>query len=155
MISMLLIIICIISLTRMHPVALTLALACSSHKVLCDGLDGVWYYLSAGVFDVLVIGIIAVFIRPSTMAKSILWICMASLLLNFYGWLIWFLYLSPETYNMAFTILYCLAILFLLRKDSAKDESNNLVRLKLGVFPAARCERFTIRSTLRSQRKES
>ena len=154
MINVLLIIICIIALVRMHPVALTFALACSVHKVFCENLDATMYYLSAGVFDVLVIGVIATFITPSPVARSLIFICMASLLFNFYGWLIWFFYFPPTTYNMGFIVLYCLAILFLLRKDSTKNERRFDVRNGYGVFPLANCKSIVFCKTLHGEREE-
>lgn len=151
MIATLLVIICIITLVTMHPVALAFALSCSVHKVFADMLPDTLYYLSAGLFDVLVIGIIAVFLRPSHMAQSFIWLCLFSLALNFYGWLIWFLYLPPVTYNIGFIVLYSVAIYLLLRKDMAKDERHSRPYNWDSVFLAARRKSIIACNTLQEE----
>ena len=129
MIELLIITICILAIfqpTRERfLIAWLYALACSIHNYFLGDISGVFYYLSAGAFDFIVLAIICVFIRPNWFSNCIIGISIMSLILNFYGWIIYELYLPPTSYNIAFNALYLLAILVFLWKDSAHDTGKN------------------------------
>lgn len=129
MIELLIIAICI--LATFQPtrerflIAWLYALACSTHNYFLGDISGVFYYLSAGAFDFIVLAIICIYAKPKWFSNQIIGISTISLILNFYGWIIYELYLPPTSYNIAFNTLYLYAILILLWKDSAHDFGTN------------------------------
>jgi len=125
MISYLIISLCVFSILSWRIPPLSYALFTILHDQLSIGMSGWDYYLSAGAFDVLSLSIIAIFSKPSRLAMSFVYICIASLFLNFYGWLIWLFYLPPDSYDISFLALYSIAIYIILRGDDVKDERYN------------------------------
>lgn len=118
MISSLMIIICILSVISKNPAALAYALFAVAHDFI--GLDGWQYYLSASLADVAVLVIISMSINPSRTTTGILYISFLSVIMNFYGYILWTNYLEPTTYNASFYMIYAMAIFVIARGDSAK-----------------------------------
>lgn len=99
--------------------ALVFAGGALSHDVLFSGHGGLLYYGSAALFDLGVLMLISG-IRPITKTIAQLHvICLASVLVNFAGWVIWWLYLPPAAYNLAFVTIYCWALVTLTRRNGA------------------------------------
>lgn len=90
----------------------------STHYLLDDWvkLEGLWYYGSAALFDLAFIGATVSF-SDSKLLDSLCNISIVSMLLNFFGWLLWFNYYPPAHYDLAFLCLYTWAVVVLLRKD--------------------------------------
>lgn len=90
------------------------------HDGLFGHLDGMAYYGSAVLADLLIITITSGIYPIPDMVISLQRVCLASILLNAVGWLLWFAYLPPTTYNVAFFALYAWAIWIMLKKDSRR-----------------------------------
>lgn len=84
---------------------------------ISGGLEGAQYYFGAALADLIMI-ILLSGIYPSTLlAVRLQYLCVASIGLNFIGWLAWFFYFSPAVYDGAFMVLYAVALYVLLKKD--------------------------------------
>lgn len=140
MIDYLLLLLCVVAVMSGRTAAIAFALFSVIHDQLFWSLPGWGYYLSAGAFDVIALAAIAILARPSRLATSLICICILSLFLNFYGWVIWFGYLSPVSYNVSFLVLYSITILVILRGDAAKNERVCSFR----VFPSAQHKSINI-----------
>lgn len=84
---------------------------------LCGNLDGSIYFFLAAFCDFIVAGILY---RFGTSRKSLdmMLISIVSMLINLIGWLLWFFYQPLDVYVAMFVMLYCAAILTVLKKDS-------------------------------------
>ncbi len=84
-----------------------------SHEVLAYSLDGLMYYGSSSLFDLLIISIITKISFASRLCFQLQLICLASIFINALGWMMWFTYQPPDLYNWCFIVLnfyavYCL-----------------------------------------------
>lgn len=87
------------------------------HEVFLSGCDGLAYYGSAALFDLLIIAVTSG-IRPvPKMVLSLHRICLVSMLANFAGWVIWFAYLPPFVYDATFVAIYVWALMILIRRN--------------------------------------
>ncbi len=137
MTTTLLIVICIFAIFQPNwdrfTVAMTYAAMCAGHAMSCYYFEGFWYYFSAGVFDLAIVSLIYAYGARIRLTDDLINISVASIALNFYGWLTWYLYQPPISYNLAMMALYFIAILSLLRKDCADGKQtrrwNSSVRL--------------------------
>jgi hypothetical protein len=84
---------------------------------LCGNLDGSIYFFLAAFCDFAVVGILY---RFGTSRKSLdmMLISIVSMLINLMGWFLWFFYQPLDIYAATFTMLYCVAIFTILKKDS-------------------------------------
>lgn len=84
---------------------------------LCSNLDGSIYFFLAAFCDFAVVGILY---RFGTSRKSLdmMLISIVSMLINLMGWFLWFFYRPLDIYAATFTMLYCVAIFTILKKDS-------------------------------------
>lgn len=122
----LVIVLCLLALFQQvgrRTSALIFSLSCLTHGYFMGDLGGLFYYLSAGFFDVVVIAIICAYLKPSRFNDCLIGLSVLSICFNFYGWVIWYLYLPPESYNIMFEALYLIAILVFLWRDCASDTS--------------------------------
>ena len=76
---------------------------------------GLLYYAGSALFDLATIILISCVV--SSMAVSIQKICIASICLNFFGWVMWTLYMPPVVYNSLFAVLYVCALLTLITRN--------------------------------------
>ena len=129
MITQLIIILVVLSLFQPSRertlISITFSLSCLIHLLWCDSLNGMLYYLSAGVFDLIVLLAVCVYAKPSKFTDCMVLICVFSLFLNFYGWRIYESYMEPTSYNIAFHILYMFAVYTLLKRDWKNDALYN------------------------------
>lgn len=89
-----------------------------SHELLLSDLDGLKYYGSAALFDLAII-ILTSGINPvPKMVLSLHKICIASILVNLLGWVIWFFYFPPLIYDLAFVVIYAWALYVFIKRDS-------------------------------------
>ena len=86
--------------------------------LLLSNSMGLLYYYGSAVFDVATIIIISRVAKVSSMVLTIQKICLVSILLNFFGWVMWELYMPPVMYNSLFIALYVYALLTLVRRSS-------------------------------------
>lgn len=87
------------------------------HEILLSDLDGLQYYGSAALFDLGII-IITSGINPvPKMVLSLHKICIASILVNLLGWVIWFFYFPPFLYDLAFVGVYAWALYIFIKRD--------------------------------------
>lgn len=97
------------------------AFCTAAHCLLSTGLDGWLYYLSAGFTDVVIIGLLATTHRVSGTTGGLILVSICSVVLNIYGQVLWISYLPADSYNNAFTLLYALSVLIIIRGDDAGD----------------------------------
>lgn len=136
----LLVIICALAFFQLdfqrRTIAMIYAVLCAVHVMLCVELVGFWYYASAAVFDLAIVSLIYSYGARVRLTDDLINISVASVALNFYGWLTWFNYQPPLSYNLAMTALYFIAILSILRKDCANGNQpykwGNSIRLCIG-----------------------
>jgi hypothetical protein len=102
------------------------------HAALSDYIsDDVVYYLSGGIFTCIVLAGIVMFAKPNKFTDQMVMACVASILLNVYGWMIYENYWKADSYNIAFYILYMIVAFIFLQKEGAKDENRNSGWLRL------------------------
>jgi hypothetical protein len=102
--------------------AVVYSMACAVHLITCDKIESdVLYYVSAGVFDGVALTILCVFARPSKFTDNLVYICIASLLINFYGLVIYELGWIETSYNVSARVLYIIAAFVLLKRDRKND----------------------------------
>jgi uncharacterized membrane protein YjdF len=121
--TVLIVILVLVSLMQPNRARLYAALCFSGltalHDIAFSSLNGVGYYGSAALLDLAII-LITSGINPVPRVVILLhFICMASILINFLGWTLWFFYLPPTAYNIVFILLYVTAIGVLLGRDGS------------------------------------
>lgn len=84
------------------------------HEIFLADLDGLAYYGSAALFDLLTIVTLSLMMRPPKLALMLQQLAMISIMLNFYGWIAWMAYLAPDAYSLLFIGLYFTAIIILM-----------------------------------------
>lgn len=89
------------------------------HEVLLSGLTGLQYYGSAALFDLLIIALTGG-VRPVTaLVLRLHMVCIASILINLMGWVLWFFYYPPLAYDAAFACLYAWTLLVFTMREGA------------------------------------
>jgi len=105
-----------------------------SHEVLSYSFDGLMYYGSSALFDLLIILIITRISTASRLCFQLQLICLASIFINALGWYMWFDYRSPALYNWCFVALNFYAVYCMIAKEPKHgrihpdSNSNCLVR---------------------------
>lgn len=112
---------CLVTLTQPNAPRLFAALVfvgvTLSHEVFLSNYDGLSYYGGAALFDLAII-IATSGIRPlPQMVLSLHKICLVSILANFMGWVIWFLYFPPIIYDISFVVIYTWALITLIKRS--------------------------------------
>ena len=103
------------------------------HELFLSDLDGIAYYGSAALFDLIVITVTS-FIRPTPqIVPRIHVVCMASITINFIGWIMWWFYLPPAFYDAAFVAVYLSAVVAILWGDNADVGHNTADRFVASV----------------------
>jgi len=87
------------------------------HYVLFNELDGLMYYGSAALFDLLAIILIVNLAIPSALAKQMLYISGVSIVFNYIGWSLWLTYMPPTIYNWSFIVLNLCTIICLIKRE--------------------------------------
>lgn len=108
-------------------VAVLFAILAGIHHIALYSVEGIAYYGSAALVDFSVIFFTYKLRVLSKAIKAIQDICIASILLNGIGWVMWMTYMPPHAYNAMFIALYSWAIITLLRKDAADDYGSTTV----------------------------
>ena len=105
-----------------------------AHEVLAYSLDGLMYYGSSALFDLLIISIITRISTASRLCFQLQLICLASIFINALGWIMWFTYQPPNLYNWCFVALNFYAVYCMIAKEPKHgrihpdSNSNCLVR---------------------------
>ena len=124
MITFLVCLILVISFSKGKVAPILFGIAALMHDLFLSDLNGMYYYVSAGVFD----GIVAWLIYKlelSRLVLDILVVCAISASLNAFGWVIWLIGLPPDVYNTAMIALYICACIISGRGKDAGNYSNN------------------------------
>ena len=104
-----------------------------THELFINKVTSLPYYSTAAIFD-LVSMILMASIKPTpNIAVKLSFICVISICLNFYGWLIYILYIKPVTYDIGFIILYAVAIYVFLSKDKISVADNPLINGRFSI----------------------
>ena len=118
-------------------VAIVFAAGIWAHDLLFSHLNSVYYFLSAGALDALVI--ILILRISSKLSNPLSIICLISIIINFVGVSLWWNFYEPVAYNSLILSVYFVSIYILL------GGQNGLIRAygKLSIF----C-RFTDKNVL-------
>ncbi len=126
----------VLCLTQKMParrfVACVIAGTEALHYGFFNELDGLMYYGSAALFDLLAIILIVNLAIPTVLAKQILYISIVSIVLNYIGWTLWLTYMPPTLYNWSFVVLNLFTIICLTRREPgyggrASDNSGDFI----------------------------
>lgn len=89
------------------------------HARFLSHLDGLQYYGSAALFDLLIIVLTSGVNPVPQMVLSLHRLCIVSILANAAGWALWFFYFPPLAYDVAFVGIYAWALFILIERDGA------------------------------------
>ena len=92
-----------------------------THDGFLSDLDGLAYYGSAALFDLLAIILMSGIHPVPRLVVRLQLICLLSVCLNAIGWALWVTYLPPLIYDWAFLALYTWAVITLIQRDGAHD----------------------------------
>jgi len=121
----------VLCLTQKIParrfVACVIAATEALHYGFFNELDGLMYYGSAALFDLLAIILIVNLAISTVLAKQLLYICFASIIFNYIGFALWITYMSPTLYNWSFVVLNLFTIICLIKREPGhgRHASNN------------------------------
>jgi hypothetical protein len=104
-----------------YAAAATFACLSLVYNGISGALDGAWYYIGAALVDLTALWVLAQIKPVPLLAIRLQYLCLASIVLNFIGWAMWFAYLEPALYDTAFIALYLVALYVLLKKDQADE----------------------------------
>jgi len=111
----------ILCLTQKIParrfVACVIAATEALHYGFFNELDGLMYYGSAALFDLLAIILIVNLAIPTVLAKQMLFISAISIAFNYIGWTLWLTYMPPTIYNWSFIVLNLCTIICLIKRE--------------------------------------
>ena len=120
-------------------VACVIAATEALHYGLFNDLDGLMYYGSAALFDLLAIILIVNLAIPTVLAKQLIYICFASIIFNYIGFALWITYMSPTLYNWSFVVLNLFTIICLIKREPghgrhASDNNGNFIVFRHNYF---------------------
>ena len=96
------------------------------HELLFYDRVGLFYYGTAALFDIaIIVGTANLAVMPR-LVKDIHRVSLTSIVLNFSGWIMWQLYLSPAAYNLAFILLYAWVIVLLIKGERKSARGGRL-----------------------------
>ena len=90
------------------------------HGLCMAGFSDHRYFISGAFLAMLIIGVTANLPTVSKLTIDIQRICIADIIINAAGWVMYEFYLDPFIYNMAFTLLYSWAIVVLLKDEGLR-----------------------------------
>ena len=92
-----------------------------SYDIFLSDLDGFAYYGSCAAFDLLIVILISGINPAPKIILRLQSICIFSAMLNLWGWIIWYFYLPPDDYDMAFILLYMYTVIVLVLPDKGDN----------------------------------
>ena len=124
MISCLVVVICVLAFfqtTHNRAVAaITYAFVVGAYSLFAYNVSSHPYaYFSGAMLDFVIIALISIYSIPTRLAGSLIDICLISIVLNCFGFILWWCKIPPELYNILYGALYLIAILALLREESS------------------------------------
>ena len=108
-------------------------------------LSGAEYYIGAAMVDLAILILLSGIYPAPRLVGKLQCVCVASIVLNFLGWALWFFYLPPVAYEWAFIGLYAYAVYALLKRDLDDVVGGGTVHswfTRLRVYPRARRNRI-------------
>jgi peptidoglycan/LPS O-acetylase OafA/YrhL len=102
-------------------ISFSFSFAAIFHAFVSEYMTDTMYYFSDGVFVSVVLAGIVLFSKPNKFTDQMVMACVASILLNVYGWMIYENYWKADSYNIAFYILYMIVAFIFLQKEGAED----------------------------------
>jgi hypothetical protein len=87
------------------------------HSFFLSHYDGMLYYGSTAFINLVVILITS---RINPLPKMVIMlhkICITSIVINFFGWVIWFLYYPPIIYNVTFVAIYAWTLITFINRS--------------------------------------
>ena len=122
MITCLLVALVIAALTQPNAARLFAAVAfvgiTIAHEFILSGTDGAMYYGTSAALDLSIIAITSKINPIPKMVLTLHKVCMVSIMANFAGWILWFLYLPPTLYDASFVVIYTITIVTLLGRSA-------------------------------------
>ena len=112
-----------------RQVSVVYSLTCLLLMAIQRYLPDIEYYVVAGVLSYLVLIYICSTGDFSKFMDDMLYICVASIVLNLYGLISYWYYMSASGYNIAFQGVYILAAFIILRKDRRHDNIHHRLYL--------------------------
>lgn len=109
------------------------------HDPLFGDLDGLAYYGSAALTDLLILTLLAGVYPVPKMVISLQFMSIVSVILNGIGYVMWFNWMVPTVYNSLFIVFYVCSILVMLGKDGENVGIH-------GVYGWRSCFRFYTRA---------
>lgn len=88
-----------------------------AHEYFMSSADGLLYYGSAALFDLIAVVILGMINPLPKMVLRLQVICMLFIFVNFAGWLLWFTYKPPFYYDLACAVLFAATLVALLLRD--------------------------------------
>jgi hypothetical protein len=98
-------------------VALAFASMSFIHNTFMATLEGLMYYATDALFYLIVIFVVGLINSKTVLTDEIQKISIVAVALDYFGWLIYMLYIPPTGYNVAFMALYAWTIIILLRRE--------------------------------------
>jgi hypothetical protein len=93
------------------------------HEVFISKFTSLPYYSTAAIFDLMSM-ILMSHVKPvNNLIVKLSVLCVISIVLNFYGWLIYMLYFDPITYNIAFMLIYAVVIFLFVVRDKNSEHN--------------------------------
>lgn len=110
-----------------------------AHELILRDLEGFAYHGSAALGALIVIVITSRLTHVSKMIIRLHHVCIASIVVNFAGWIAWLTYLPPEPYNIAILIVFVWALITLTGGEGANvgTDSMDCRRPSLRLHPFA------------------
>jgi hypothetical protein len=107
-------------LARVMP-ALTYGFMTLLHECLISDVNSFYYYTSAAIFDLITISLMSISRPIVSLTLKLSVMCVISVIANFYGWTLYYFYLNPISYDLAFIIIYAVVIYLMLSRESNVD----------------------------------
>ena len=106
-----------------------------THDHLFADSTGLLYYGSAALSASMVIIFTSFFKHTPRMVITLHKVCFVAILVNVLGFILWYAYLSPAVYNLAFLAIYIWAIFALVSREGRDERRDGqLNKWRPGVF---------------------
>lgn len=105
------------------------------HLVFFQTLDGIHYYGSAAMMDLVIMAMISK--QKSALSVNLQLMCVVSITLNAIGWSMYHFYMPPDLYNAAYTLFYLFCAYILFRDLKVKNARDRQLDSGNNDFPAS------------------
>ena len=133
-------------LIRHHKAVLIFSLLTFNYNIvgmMIDDSQGLLFYAGAAFTDVVIITLLRSLDKLDQLVIKLQNVCKWFIYINLLGWVLWVSYINPIVYNIACTILYLRAIVFIY-KDGVRDVygSHELDNRDSGVLSTGKRRKF-------------